>query len=168
MIVNLFTVSPMLQMMIALILSLAAFSVAGLVYPIVRGRGYEEGEAEGESGKGYQHFYGTKETLERLKKIRESGEFSEGIIIGYRALRNLLPKVHLLSENKTNTELEIISELIRTSPELHEIAQSIFQAYEYYEKARFSKPLTAEEFNSAIATFDKVYSNPTIKRRRMI
>ena len=167
MIVNPFTASPLLQIMLAGIVSLAAVSVAGLVYPIVRGRGYEQMESSGILGRGYQYFYGAKETLEKLKKIKESGEFSEGIIVGYKALRNLLPRVNLLSENKANTELDIISEMIRTSPELHEIAQPILQAYGYYERARFSQPLSSEYFDSAIAAFDKVYSNSTIKRRRI-
>jgi hypothetical protein len=167
MIVNPFTDSPLLQIMLGLIIFFAAFSVAGLVYPMFRGRGYEEREINGMLGKGYQYFYGTKETLEKLKKSKESGEFSEGVIVGYKALRNLLPKVNLLSEKKSNTELDIVSEMIRTSPELREIAQPILQAYAYYERARFSKPLSSEEFDDAIAAFDKVYSNSTIKRRRI-
>jgi hypothetical protein len=166
MIVNPLTGSPLLQIMLGLIIFLAAFSVVGLVLPLFRGRGYKEDETHGTLGKGYQYFYGTKETLEKLRRVKESGEFSEGAIIGYKALRNLFPKVNLLSENKANTELDIISEMIRTSPELREIAQPVLQAYAYYERARFSKPLSSEEFDQAIVAFDKVYSHSTIKRKR--
>ena len=167
MIVNPFTGSPLLQMVLAAILSLAAVSVAGLVYPMVRGRGYEKRESNSTLGKDYQYFYGTKDTLEKIKKTRESGEFSQGIIVGYKALRNLFPKVNLLSEIKANTEFEIISEMVRTSPELREIVQPILQAYAYYERARFSQLLTSEDFDGAILTFDKVYSNSVLKRRRI-
>lgn len=167
MIVNPFTASPILQVMLAAVVSLAAVSIAGLVYPMVKGRGYEERESSNNLGKAYQYFYGTKETLEKIRKTKESGEFSEGTIVGYKALRNLLPKVNLLSENKASTELDIVSEMIRTAPELHEIAQPILQAYAYYERARFSQPLSSEDFDGAIAAFDRVYSNSTIKRRRI-
>ncbi|MBM3898142.1 MAG: hypothetical protein FJ358_06445 [Thaumarchaeota archaeon] len=166
MIVNPFTGSPLLQTLLGLIIFLAAFSVIGLVLPLFRGRGYEDNGVSGTLGKGYQYFYGTKETLEKLKNFKEAGEFSEGAILGYKALRNLLPKVNLLSENKANTELDIISEMIRTSPELRGIAQPILQSYTYYERARFSKPLTSEELDDAITAFDRVYSHSTIKRKR--
>ncbi len=161
-----FGLSPVLQGMFVAIVSLAAVTVAGLVYPVIRGRaGLEEEEAGGLSGKEYRYHYGSKETLERLRKMREEGQFSEGVIIAYRALRNLLPKANVLSQNKGNTEFEIISETIKTSPELHDVAQPILQAYEYYERARFAKQVSADEFEKAITILDKIYSNPAVKQK---
>jgi hypothetical protein len=161
-----FGLSPILQGMLVAIVSLAAVSVAGLVYPWVRGRaGLEDEEAGGLSGEEYRYHYGSKETLERLRKMREEGQFPEGVILAYRALRNLLPKADVFSQNKGNTEFEIISETIKASPELRDGAQPIMQAYEYYERARFAKQVSSDEFEKAIATFDKIYSSPAVRRK---
>lgn len=159
-----FGFSPILQGMLVAIVSLAAVTVAGLVYPLVRGRAGSEDE-EALSAEEYRYHYGSKETLERLRKMREEGQFPEGVILAYRALRNLLPKADVFSQNKGNTEFEIISETIKASPELHDGAQPIMQAYEYYERARFAKQVSSDEFEKAIATFDKIYSSPAVRRR---
>ena len=161
-----FGLSPILQGMFVAIVSLAAVTVAGLVYLVMRGRaGVEEEEAGGLSGKESRYQYGTRETLEKLSKMREEGQYSEGVIVAYRALRNLLPKAEILSQNKGNTEFEIISETVKASSELHDIAQPIMQGYEYYERARFAKLLSADEFEKAIALLDRIYSSPAVKRK---
>lgn len=167
MIASLLMQSPYLQAMLLAIVGLAVFSVAGLMYPIFKGRAEYGEEAKG-SAKRFAFTYGTKETAGKLKTMKQAGNYSEGIILAYRALRNLLPRAEILSQDNRNTEFEIINEMIRTfrsSPELRNAGDLLMQAYQLYERARFSNLVTTEDLDAAISLLDSIYSGPVVKRK---
>ena len=101
-----------------------------------------------------------------MESVRDKGNFNDGILMGYVALRNTLPKMQSLTMNIELTELEILEMTLNESREFRNVSPLILQVYQHYEKVRFGSGSDQTEFESMVSLLESIYKLNMVLRVR--
>jgi len=120
----------LIQLLIALSISLGVVIVWGLYYPQIRLRASNTKPDKNAE-------FGSSEMFEQLNYFNSRGNFNEGILFAYNLLRNNLSSMDKYPNDESLTEYETIKKTVKDIPELANISNLLLSAYDEYELARF-------------------------------
>ena len=120
----------LIQLLIALSISLGVVIVWGLYYPQIRLRASNTKPDKNAE-------FGSNEMFEQLSYFNDRGNFNEGIVFAYNLLRSNLSNMEKYPNDGSLTEYEAIKKTVSDIPELANISNLLLSAYDEYELARF-------------------------------
>ena len=159
--------SVLMRAMLIAMASLVIITGLGLAYPILRPRTTRPSNVTDEGADLRNTItLGSKEMERYIESVRDKGNFNDGILMGYAALRNTLPKMQSLTMNIELTEFEILEMTLNESREFRNVSPLILQVYQHYEKVRFGSGSDQTEFESMVNLLESIYKLNIVLRVR--